>query len=121
MHAFTGSDTVSAFAGLVKMMTLKQVKKGKTYQDPFKEFVCSWEVFPELFEKLQEITCHKYLPSTHTKKVNKLRYELFCARHGQVESSQLPNCEDCLFMLALRANYHAAISRSLQSQPLVAI
>ncbi|KAG0710079.1 hypothetical protein GWK47_023547 [Chionoecetes opilio] len=73
------------------------------------------------FEKLQEITCHMYLPSTHTTEVNKLRYELFCARRGEVESSQLPPCEDCLFMHALRANYQAAIwRRSLQSQPFVA-
>ncbi|KAG0717882.1 hypothetical protein GWK47_053560 [Chionoecetes opilio] len=121
MHAFTGCDTVSAFAGRGKMTTLKQVKMDKTYQDAFHELGRSWEVSPELFEKLQEITCHMYLPSTHTTEVNKLRYELFCARRGEVESSQLPPCEDCLFMHALRANYQAAIwRRSLQSQPFVA-
>ena len=121
MHAFTGCDTVSAFAGRGKMTTLKQVKMNKTYQDAFHELGRSWEVSPELFEKLQEITCHMYLPSTHTTEVNKLRYELFCARRGEVESSQLPPCEDCLFMHALRANYQAAIwRRSLQSQPFVA-
>ncbi|KAG0716309.1 hypothetical protein GWK47_009996 [Chionoecetes opilio] len=121
MHAFTGCDTVSAFAGRGKMTALKQVKMDKTYQDAFHELGRSWEVSPELFEKLQEITCHMYLPSTHTTEVNKLRYELFCARRGEVESSQLPPCEDCLFMHALRANYQAAIwRRSLQSQPFVA-
>ncbi|KAG0712699.1 hypothetical protein GWK47_002042 [Chionoecetes opilio] len=35
MHAFTGCDTVSAFAGRGKMTTLKQVKMDKTYQDAF--------------------------------------------------------------------------------------
>lgn len=121
MHAFTGCDTVSAFAGRGKMTTLKQVKTNKTYQDAFQELGRSWEVSSELFEKLQEITCHMYLPSTHTNNVNKLRYELFCARRGEVESSQLPPCKDCLFMHALRANYQAAIwRRSLESQPFVA-
>ena len=68
------------------MTTLKQVKVDKTYQDAFQELGRSWEVSPELFEKLQEITCLMYLPSTHTTEVNKLRYELFCARRGEVES-----------------------------------
>ena len=61
MHAFTGCDTVSAFAGRGKMTTLKQVKIDKTYQDAFHELGRSWEVSPELFGKLQEITCHMYL------------------------------------------------------------
>jgi hypothetical protein len=75
-------------------------------------------VSPELFEKLQETTYHMYLPSIHTTEVNMLQYmsELLCARHGGKESSQLPPCEDCLFMHALHANYQAAIWRSLQSQ-----
>lgn len=121
MHAFTGCDTVSAFAGRGKMTTLNQLKMNKTYQDVFQELDRSWEVSPELFEKLQEITCHMYLPTTQTTEVNKLRYQLFCARRGVVESSQLPPCQDCLFMHALRANYQAAIwRRSLQSQSFVA-
>ncbi|KAG0697409.1 hypothetical protein GWK47_003028 [Chionoecetes opilio] len=47
MHAFTGCDTVSAFAGRGKMTTLKQVKMDKTYQDAFHELGRSWEVSPE--------------------------------------------------------------------------
>ncbi|KAG0727311.1 hypothetical protein GWK47_034921 [Chionoecetes opilio] len=67
MPCLTGCDTLSAFAGRGKMeRTLKQVKMDKTYQDAFHELGRSWEVSPELFEKLQEITCHMYLPSTHT-------------------------------------------------------
>ncbi len=60
------------------------------------------------------------MPSIHTTKVNKLRYELFCVRRGEVESSQLPPCQDCLFMHALRANYQSAVWRILlQSQPYI--
>ena len=60
-----------------------------------------------------------YAPSSSTSKVNKLPYELFCAKHGEVES-KLPPCEDSLFMHTLIANYQAAIwKRSLQSQPYV--
>jgi hypothetical protein len=114
MHVFTDCDTVCAFAGRGKMTTLKQMKTDKTYQDALKELGRSCEVSPELFEKLQEITCHMYLPSTHTTEVNEIRNELLCARLGEVELSQLPPCKDCLFMHALLANYQAAICRSAE-------
>ena len=55
MHAFTGCDTVSAFSGRRKMTTFRQVKMDKAYQIAFQELGRSWEVSPELFEKLQEI------------------------------------------------------------------
>jgi len=120
MHSFTGCDTVSSFAGRGKMTILKQMKSNETYQEAFSELGRSWEVSTDLFQKLKEITCHMYLPSTNTREVNQLRYQLFCARRGEVESSQLPPCEDCLFMHVLRANYQAAIWRKcLQSHPSV--
>jgi len=120
MHSFTGCDTVSSFAGRGKMTILKQMKSNETYQEAFSELGRSWEVSTDLFQQLKEITCHMYLPSTNTREVNQLRYQLFCARRGEVESSQLPPCEDCLFMHVLRANYQAAIWRKcLQSHPSV--
>lgn len=120
MHAFTGCDTVSAFAGRGKVTTLKQMQSTKKYQEAFSELGRSWELSVELFQMLQDITCHMYLPSTHTTSVNILRYQLFCARRGEVESSNLPPCEDCLYMHSLRANYQAAIwRRCLEPQPSV--
>ena len=120
MHAFTGCDTVSAFAGRGKLTTFKQMKSNNTFQEAFSELGQSWDVSPELFQKLQMITCQRYMPSASTTEVNKLRYQLFCARRGEIESSQLPPCEDCLFMHALCANYQAAIwRRCLQAQPFV--
>ena len=120
MHAFTGCDTVSAFAGRGKMTTCKKMKTDKIYRAAFSELGRSWEVSENLFQNLQKITCHMYMASAQTSEVNKLRYQLFCAMRGEVESSQLPPCEDCLFMHAIRANYQAAICRRcLQSQPFV--
>jgi len=59
-----------------------------------------------------------YLPSTHTTVVNKLRYEIFCAWRGQVDSSQHPPCEDCLSMHILRSDYQAVIwRRCLEPSP----
>ena len=87
LHAFTGRDTVSAFAGRGMMMTIKRMKLDKTYQEVFQELGHSWEVPSELFKKLQEIACYMHLPSISTTEVNKLRYELFCARRGGVKST----------------------------------
>ena len=120
LHSFTGCDTVSAFAGRGKLTALKQLKTDRTHQEAFGQVGQSWDVSRQLFQKLQEITCRLYLPSTGTRTVNELRYQIFCARRGEVESSQLPPCEDCLFMHVLRANYQAAIwRRCLQSRPIV--
>ena len=45
-----------------------------------------------------------------------LRYRLFCAKKGNIDSTQLPPCVDYLFKHASRANVQAAIwKRSLQS------
>lgn len=100
--------------------TFKLLKTDKTYQEAFLELGRSWTVSDELFKKLEEITCHMYVPSTHITDVNLLRYQLFCTRRGEMESSQLPPCKDCLLMHAIRANYQAAIwRRSLQTKPFV--
>lgn len=45
------------------------------------------------------------------KRYRKLRYQLFHAKKGEVESGQLPPCEDCLLMHSLRANYQAGAWR----------
>ena len=69
MQAFTGCDTVSAFGGRGKMTTSMIMKFDKTYQKAFSELGRSWEVSGELFQKLQQITCLMYMPSTQTTKV----------------------------------------------------
>ena len=68
MHAYTGCDTVSAFVGRGKMGALKLMKSETTYQEAFSELGCSWNVSPDLFEKLQETpaTC-MYLQPTPQK------------------------------------------------------
>ena len=69
----------------------------------------------DLFKKLQAFTCKLYTSSTTTLGINTSGHQLFCARRGELESTQLPPCEDCLFM---HANYQAGIWRgSLQQHP----
>ena len=89
MHAFTGCDSIS-----VKLTALTLLKSDKAHQEIFSQLGQAWDVPSELFEGLQQITCQTYFPSSHTKEVNKLRFELLCAKRGEVESSQLPPCDD---------------------------
>ena len=99
---------------------MKLLKSNRIFQEAFTALGQSWEVSEDLFDSIQRFTCLMYLSSTSTDKVNQLRYELFCVKRGEVESSQLPPCRDSLFMHVLRANYQAAIwRRGLQSQPII--
>lgn len=116
MHAFTGCDTVSAFAGRGKLRALKLITRSEHYQEVFFELGQSWELSPDLFKRLQAFTCELYSAPAMTEDINTAHYQLFCARRGELESSQLPPCKDCLFMHAMRANYQAGIWRGSLNQ-----
>ena len=84
----------------------------------FAELGKEWLLTDELFSKLEEFTCRLYANRSFIKDVNSMRYQLFRAKKGEIESGQLPPCEDCLTLHAKRANYQAAIWwRSLQASP----
>lgn len=118
MHAFTGCDTVSAFAGKGKIKVLKETMKDMEFQKTFGELGASWHMSPELVQQLQRVVCRIYMSSSKALNVNEMRYELFCAKRGQIDSSQLPPCQDCLFMHSMRANYQACIWRhALEANP----
>ena len=120
LHAFTGCDTVSAFASRGKLNALKLMQSYITYQETFSQVGQSWDVQPQLFEKVQQFTCRMYVAASSTTEVNDLRYQLFCAKRGEIESNLLPPCRDCLFMHLLRANYQAAIWKCcLHARPTV--
>ena len=109
MHAFTGCDTVNAFAGKGKAQALKILKKNTRSREALTELEKEWDVPPEFTEKLEEFTCLLYSSNTVTTKVNGLRYQLFCSRRGEIESHQLPPCRNRLVKHAKRPNYQVAI------------
>ena len=78
MHAFTGCDTVSAFAGRGKITALQLVKLQKSYEEMFKQLGMEWVLSNELFQSLQEFTCKLYCSQTGTDNINEWRYRLFC-------------------------------------------
>ena len=57
-------------------------------------------------DKLEAFTCLLYAPKASAVNV---RYYLFSAKKGEIESHQLPPSRDCLVKRAQRANYQAAI------------
>ena len=94
------------------------IKKQEVYHKVFSELGKTWEITTELFDLIQQLTCQMYDSSTKTSAVNELRYQLFCSKRGELESSQLPPCKDCLVMHTRQANYQAAIwNRCLDAQP----
>ena len=120
MHAYTGRDSVSAFVGKGKAQAFKLVKTDKGSRETFTELGQEWNLSPELMNKLEALTCQLYAPKTTTTTVNDLRYQLFCAKKGEIESHQLPPCRDCLVKHFQRANYQVAIwRRCLHQDPQV--
>ena len=108
MHSFTGCDTVSAFAGKGKISALKILKSNNNVRRAFTELGQSWVVSDDLFTVLEKFTCSMYMSVGNiTGRVNDARYKLFRAKNGEVESHQLPPCQDCLRKYVLRANNQA--------------
>lgn len=110
MHAFTGCDSVSAFAGKGKLSALKILKEDEEARQAFIELGQSWDVTEELFLKLQKITCRLY-SKQGPQEVNKLRYYMYCEKNGEIEPHLLPTCEDVLHQHTKRANYQTALWR----------
>ena len=92
------------------------IKNNPQLRNTFVHLGQQWSISDELFNSIQEFTCQLYCRNTKAKRVNQLRYDMFCAKKGYVSSGQLPPCEDALFQHTKRANYQAAIwRRSLQN------
>lgn len=108
LHSFTGCDTVSAFAGKGKIGALKILKSDEGARRASRELGKSWTVSENLFFLLEKFTCSMYMSVGNTTGcVNDARYKLFCAKNGEVESHQLPPCQDSIRKHILRANYQA--------------
>ena len=60
MHAITGCDTVSSFAGKGQLSAFQLVKKNISFQEHFARFGLSWEFSDADFTKLQMFTCILY-------------------------------------------------------------
>ena len=100
-----------AFAGQGKLKGLKLLQQNQNFQKAFTSLGEHWHVTDDLFDALQEFTCNLYAARTNISCVNELRYQLWRAKKGSVDSGQLPPCEDSLRQHSIRANYQSAIWR----------
>ena len=109
---------MSAFSGKGQNSAFKLAKRHMIFRELFQLLGTEWDLSDELFTRLQEFTCFMYNSNPGTKDVNDLRYRLFCAKKGDLDSNQQPPSVDTLRKHCDRANYIVAIwRRSLQSCP----
>ena len=92
-----------------------KLMRSELSQEMFCKLGQAWEQSADLFKKLQAFTCKLYTSSTRPVDINTARHQIFCARRGELESNELPPCENCLIVHTMHANYQAGIWRcSLQ-------
>lgn len=111
LYSLKGCDTVSAFAGKGKISAFKLMQKNRKYQGALTWPGKEWSVPRDISSVFQEFTCKLHATRCPNVAVNELRYQLFRAKKGAVESGRFPPCEDCLFMHSLRAKYQAGVWR----------
>ncbi|CAM4730908.1 unnamed protein product [Leuciscus chuanchicus] len=108
LHAYTGCDTVSAFAGKGKTRALTLLMNNKETQDTFLKLGQEWDLSPELSISMCPL-CPKSI-NHHDQQ----------AQEGEIESHRLPPCKDSLRQHTLRANYQAGIwKRGSEKDPQV--
>ena len=118
LHAFTGCDSVSSFAGCGKIKALKLLKTNQDFQELFKKLGQEWAMSSALQAGLESFVCAMYGSASGDTSVNEFRYKLFCTKKGEKESHQLPPCADCFHKHSQRANYQTAIwRRCLMNDP----
>ena len=115
MHAFTGCDSVSAFSRKGKLSGLKLSIKDGYFRNALAQLGKQRNLSLELFLALQKFTCKLYAtgmnsPVLMNSDINSSDQE------REIESWQLPPCEDCLHLHALCSNYQAAIWRRCLGQ-----
>ena len=114
MHAFTGYDSISSFAGKGKLKEIKVLKKYPEFVHCFSELGERWRVSEEFFDNLSEFFCTLY--GKKMKDVDRLRYQLYCPKGTKVEPDALPPCKSTLTLHTKRSNYQASIWKKASIQ-----
>ena len=115
LHAFTGTDSTSAFFGKGKKIAMSLLEDKEEARRAMRMLGQSFEVTDELFG-----LCEKFTAALYGKDefgcIDEVRYALFCMKN---QSSQyLPPTQDALKKHTMRANYQAAIwKRALDAEP----
>ena len=118
LYAYTGCDTVSAFAGQGKIKATKLMATSKEYVELFCKVGRNMQLDEQTFGELEEFTCHLY--GTKCNDINHLRYKIYCSKRGKFECESLPPCRSSLYQHCLRADYQCKVWRSaLLNDPVI--
>ena len=107
-HAFTGCDSVSAFAGKGKKRPFKLLMKSQDYIETFQMLGQNWNLDDDVIERLEKFTCHMY-GSSLTTSANELRYKIYCTKKGKITCEDLAPCHSTFLQHCNRANYQSHI------------
>ena len=117
LHAFTGCDSTSAFAGRGKKAGLTIVSSTNYGRQAMTQLGSDASVSDDLLIICERFVCTLYGSKTHIA-VNDLHHAMFCS--GTTESSKLPLTKYALKKHVLPANYQAAIWRkALTAKPVL--
>lgn len=114
LHAFTGSDTTSAFSGKGKKKAFDLVVSELAHCEAMQKIGESLQMDDEVLQGSAKFVCALY--AKQGSDVDEARYQCFCNEKAQ--SHLLPPCQDALWKHAKRANYQAFIWHStLNAKP----
>jgi len=117
MHALTGCDTVSSFASKGKVAAFQLIRSNLSFSTALAQLSKDFGVSQETMDNIETYVCHLY-GSKKITSIDELRYAIFCAKKGNIESQNLPPCQNTLRKHIIRANYQATIwSRAVESDP----
>ena len=115
LHAFTGCDSTSVFAGKGKKTGLKHCKTDPVACNGMATRGRSFDAETVPFSECEGFVCKMY-GKPKLVEVNECRYITFSAKQGQSQS--LPPSQDALRNHTMHANYQAAIWRqALNANP----
>ena len=80
LYAFTGCDSVSAFAGIGKARPLKLLRSKNKFQVMFQNLGEQWYITEELCVQLESFVCAMYGMKKGNQDVNHCQYEVFCSK-----------------------------------------
>ena len=105
LHALTGCDAVSSFAGRGKKKAFEMVRDNQVIRDSVGVLGESLPLSAHSITRLEEVVCRLYNDNL-CKQVHDLRYKMFC-KGKNVQSHQLPPTSAALHYHLKRANYQA--------------
>ena len=106
LHAFTGCNTVSAFAWKGKVKALNVMLKSEIYITTFISLGTSWQLSEFLMKQLERCNCDLY----HTEEEDvTIRYDMYCSKRGKVQTQMLPPCRSALIQHCKLANYQCRV------------